>query len=162
MKRLLVIAYDGSDRSKAAVRHAAELSPGSAALVVTVWEPGLAAMLPPGAAPDTLGGMSLPDPEVVSEVDHAMQDHASTLAQEGARLAASAGLEAEHHAVPDEVRVAETIVDLAVDRKAAAVVVGSHGISGLRSRLMGSVTREVLKRCPCPVLVVREDRPEGS
>jgi nucleotide-binding universal stress UspA family protein len=154
MKRLLVIAYDGSDRSKAAVRHAAELSPGSAALVVTVWEPGLAAMLPPGAAPDTLGGMSLPD--------HAMQDHASTLAQEGARLAASAGLEAEHHAVPDEVRVAETIVDLAVDRKAAAVVVGSHGISGLRSRLMGSVTREVLKRCPCPVLVVREDRPEGS
>ena len=51
--------------------------------------------------------------------------------------------------------VAETIVDLAVAHDAAAVVVGSHGISGLRSRLLGSTSRQVLARCKRPVVVIR-------
>jgi nucleotide-binding universal stress UspA family protein len=51
--------------------------------------------------------------------------------------------------------VADTIVDLAIERDAAAVVVGSHGPSGLRSRLLGSTSRQVLKRYRCPVVVIR-------
>jgi hypothetical protein len=40
----VLIAYDGSDVSRAAVRRAAELFGGRPAVVATVWEPGLAAM----------------------------------------------------------------------------------------------------------------------
>jgi nucleotide-binding universal stress UspA family protein len=40
--------------------------------------------------------------------------------------------------VPDEVDVADTLIDIARERGAAVVVVGSHGISGLCSRLLGS------------------------
>ena len=39
----VLIAYDGSDVSRAAVRHAAELFAGRPAVLATVWEPGMAA-----------------------------------------------------------------------------------------------------------------------
>jgi len=157
----LLIAYDGSDLAKAAVRSAAELFPGSAALVVTVWEPGLGALVTLNADWDPVGAVSVPpDPELVSELDKAGEHHASVVAAEGARLARSLGLDAEPHAIPDEVHVADAIVDLAAERDAAAVVVGSHGISGLRSHLLGSTSRQVLARCRRPLVVVRaeEDR----
>ncbi len=154
----LLIAYDGSDLAGVAVRSAAELFPGSRALVVTVWEPGLAAMaaLYPGF--DAAGAVQLPpDPEMVREVDKAREDHAEVVAREGARLARSLGLDAEPHAIPDEVHVADAIVELAAERDAAAVVIGSHGITGLRSHLLGSTSRHVLARCRRPVLVVRAE-----
>jgi nucleotide-binding universal stress UspA family protein len=157
MPRLL-IAYDGSDLAKSAVRSAAELFPGSAALVVTVWEPGLGALATLNAGWDPVGGVPVPpDPELVSELDRAGEDHAAVVAGEGARLARSLGLDAEPHAIPDEVHVADAIVDLGAQRAVAAVVVGSHGIAGLRSHLLGSTSRHVLARCRPPVVVVRAD-----
>jgi nucleotide-binding universal stress UspA family protein len=160
-KPRLLIAYDGSDLAAAAVRSAAELFPGSAALVVTVWEPGLGAMAAVNPGLDAAGIVPVQaDPELASEVDKAEEHHAAVVAREGAQLAGSLGLDAQPHAIPDDVHVAETIVDLAVERDAAAVVVGSHGLSGLRSRLLGSTSRQVLARCKRPVVVIRatEDR----
>ena len=155
-KPRLLIAYDGSDLAAAAVRAAAELFPGSAALVVTVWEPGLSAMAAVNPGLDAAGISPVQmDPELVSELDKAGEQHATVVAREGAELAGSLGLDAQPHAIPDEVHVAETIVDLAVERDAAAVVVGSHGISGLRSRLLGSTSRQILARCERPVVVIR-------
>jgi nucleotide-binding universal stress UspA family protein len=155
-KPRLVVAYDGSDPAGAALRHAAELFPGSPAVVVTVWEPGLGAMVAAGAGPDAAGALALPpDPELVTEVNHAEAHHAAVVAREGARLARSLGLDAEPHAIPDDVDVADTIADVAAERNAAAVVIGSHGASGLRSRLLGSTSRRLLARCTCPVVVVK-------
>ena len=152
-----VIAYDGSEVAQAAVRHAAELFPGRPVVLVTVWEPGLA-LLPVGPA-DTLGATAIPpDLETVEAVDRAQREHAVRVAGEGAELARSLGLAAEPHAVPDEVDVADTVIDLARERGAAAVVVGSHGISGLRTRLLGGVSRKLIKHCELPVLVIRGER----
>ena len=150
----LVIAYDGSDVAKAAVRYAAELFPGRRAVLVTVWEPGLA-LLPTGP-PDALGTTSIPtDPETVEAVDRAQHEHATRVAGEGAELARSLGLAAEAHAVADEVDVADTVLDLARERGAAAVVVGSHGISGLRTRLLGGVSRKLIRHSELPVVVTK-------
>jgi nucleotide-binding universal stress UspA family protein len=155
-KPLLVVGYDGSELANAALHRAAELFPGSPAVVVTVWEPGLGALMAAGAGLDMTGAAPLPpDPKVVSEVDHAQEHHAELVAREGARIAESLGLDAEAHAIPDEIDVAETLVDIAARRDAAAVVVGSHGASGLRSRLLGGTSRRVLGRCTRPVVVVR-------
>jgi nucleotide-binding universal stress UspA family protein len=129
-KPRLVVGYDGSELAKAALRGAAELFPGSPTVVVTVWEPGLAAMMAGGGGLDLAGGVPLaPDPELVSEVDHVQ----------------------EHHAAD----VADSIVEVAAEREAAAVVIGSHGSSGLRSRLLGSTSHRVLASCKLPVVVVR-------
>jgi nucleotide-binding universal stress UspA family protein len=153
----VLIAYDGSDVSRAAVRHAAELFAGRPAVLATVWEPGLAAVTV--GLPDTTGmGTLPPDPETVEAVDRIEREHAVTVADDGAEFARSVGLAAEPHAVPDEFDVADTLIDIARERGAAVVVVGSHGISGLRSRVLGSVSQRLIEHCDRPVLVIRDDR----
>ena len=150
----VLIAYDGSEVSRAAVRHAAELFAGRPAVLVTVWEPGLAAVM---GQPDAFGMGTLPqDPAMVEEVDRLQREHASTVAGDGAEFARSVGLAAEAQAVPDEVDVADTLIGIARERGAAVVVVGSHGI-GLRRRLLGSVSRKLIEHCDRPVLVIRGD-----
>jgi nucleotide-binding universal stress UspA family protein len=153
----VLIAYDGSEVSRAAVRHAAELFAGRPAVLATVWEPGLAAVQ--GAMPGMGMGMGTgsPDPTTIEEVDRLARDHASTIAADGAEFARSLGLVAEPQAVPDEVDVADTLIDIARERGAAVVVAGSHGISGLRKRLLGSVSRKLIEHCDRPILVIRDD-----
>ena len=152
----VLIAYDGSEVSRAAVRHAAELFAGRPAVLATVWEPGLAAVQ--AGIPGGMGmGARSPDPTTIEEVDRVAREHASTVAADGAEFARSLGLVAEPQAVPDEVDVADTLIDIARERDAAVVVAGSHGISGLRKRLLGSVSRKLIEHCDRPVLVIRDD-----
>jgi nucleotide-binding universal stress UspA family protein len=152
----VLIAYDGSEVSRAAIRHAAALFPEWPAVVATVWEPGLAAAAV--GPPDTFGMGTLPaDLGTVEAVDRLQREHASTVGGDGAEFARSVGLVAEPRAVPDELDVADTLVGIARERGAAVVVVGSHGISGLRSRLLGSVSRKLIEHCDRPVLVIRDE-----
>ena len=152
----VLIAYDGSEVSRAAVRHAAALFAGRPAVLVTVWEPGMAAVAM--GLPDTMGAGALPpDPATLEAVDRAQHEHASTVAAEGAEFARSVGLAVEAHVVADELDVADTLIAIAQERGAAVVVAGSHGITGLRKRLLGSVSRKLIEHCDRPVLVIRED-----
>lgn len=52
--------------------------------------------------------------------------------------------------------VADRAVALGVD----VVVVGSHGRTGLGRLLLGSVAEDVLRKCACPVLVVKLPKQE--
>jgi nucleotide-binding universal stress UspA family protein len=154
----IVIAFDGSDASRAAVEHAAALFPGRPAVIATVWEPGLAQV----AIYDSWGSMGMPpDPRTVAEIDRSQREHATTISKAGSELARSLGLAAEPRAVEDEVDVADTLLDVGEKENAAAIVVGSHGVTGLRSHLVGSVARELLAHCRRPVVVVRQPRAEA-
>jgi nucleotide-binding universal stress UspA family protein len=44
--------------------------------------------------------------------------------------------------------------------EAVLVVMGSHGRRGIRRLLWGSTTEEVVRDCPCPVLVVKAPSPK--
>jgi nucleotide-binding universal stress UspA family protein len=153
----LLIAYDGSDAARRAVREAAELFGPRRALVLTVWEPSIAyhsADLSP-AGPDL---SPLPvDIEGVHRIEGELRVHAERTAADGLALAKSEGLDAQAVAVADEVDVADAIVQVAGDRRVAAIVIGSRGLSGLRARLEGSTSRAVMKAARCPVLVVHDD-----
>jgi nucleotide-binding universal stress UspA family protein len=153
----VLVGYDASEQSKAAVRQAAELFPERPIMLVTVWEPGLAAMAlsTTGTSAAGMPGMFPPDPETIEAVDRAQREHATRVAAEGAALARSLGLAAEPHAVPDELDVADTLIGLARERSAAVVVVGSQGMSWRRSRLLGGVSRKLIEQCDRPVLVIR-------
>ena len=58
---------------------------------------------------------------------------------------------------------APAIIEHADRRQADVIVLGTHGRRGLRHLLLGSVAEEVIRRAPCPVLVVhrREERGIG-
>jgi len=68
--------------------------------------------------------------------------------------------QAEAAGVPAETFVGEAeahqaINKLVQEQKADIVILGSHGRTGLRRLLMGSVTESVIGHATCPVLVVK-------
>ena len=60
---------------------------------------------------------------------------------------------------------AEQVVHLAKSEKVDVIVMGTHGRSGLKRLMIGSVTDKVIRSAPCPVLVVnsagKEQKKEG-
>lgn len=151
----VLIAYDGSGAARQAVVDAAKVLRSCRVLVVTVWEEGLAYAGPP-MPPDTMVVSPTIEPGVALELDREVHQQAEQVAQEGAALARSLGLDAQPLAMPDEGSVARTILKLADERQAAAIVVGSRGLSGIRARLEGSTSKGLLKHARCPVIVVHE------
>jgi nucleotide-binding universal stress UspA family protein len=57
---------------------------------------------------------------------------------------------------------AETIVELAAAENVDLIVMGTHGRTGLRRLLMGSVAEAVIRTAPCPVLIYRAPAKKGS
>lgn len=53
--------------------------------------------------------------------------------------------------VPDE-----EIVAFAADKKVDLIVMASHGRGGITRLLMGSVAEAVMRKAPCPVLIVKQ------
>jgi nucleotide-binding universal stress UspA family protein len=53
------------------------------------------------------------------------------------------------------------ILGVAQDAHVDLIVMGTHGRTGLRRLLMGSVAEQVVRRAPCPVLTVRTPFPEA-
>ena len=146
---LALIGYDGSEDADRAIREAAAVLGARPALVVVAWEAGLAyeagfaATIP--AAPIDLGA--------AAAADQAMQDGARRTADRGVRLATEAGFVAEGLTITGGADVPATLAKIASDRSAEVIVVGARG-RGLEKRLLGSTSRRLLERAPCPVLVV--------
>lgn len=85
---MILICYEGSPDAKAAIEHGATLLKGEAATVLTVWQP-FAEIL---AHTATFGiGAGVLD---VEKIDDASRKRAEQQAEEGARLAGEAGLDA--------------------------------------------------------------------
>jgi len=57
---------------------------------------------------------------------------------------------------------ASAIVRLAEDENADLIVVGTHGRTGLKRLLMGSVTEAVVRRAKCPVLTFKQPTGEPA
>jgi universal stress protein A len=54
----------------------------------------------------------------------------------------------------------ECILDYAKRQEADIIIMGSHGRRGLKRMILGSVAEHVIRRAPCPVLVVKENEHE--
>ena len=66
-----------------------------------------------------------------------------------------------HGEVPTETLVrlgapANEIIAVAKSLESDLIVVSTHGRTGLKHMLLGSVAEQVVRRSPCPVLIVRE------
>jgi nucleotide-binding universal stress UspA family protein len=145
----VLIAYDGSDGAKAAIARAGEVLGGGPAVVATAWSPlrdsAPAALL---ALPARIAA------DAVDDIDAATRQHAEDLAVEGAGLARAAGFDAEPRAVAARERYFRTLLTVADELDARAVVVGSRGRSPVAAAVLGSVSSGVLHHGRRPVLVV--------
>lgn len=144
--RPVLICYDGSDFSRAAIEDAAgQLGPGREAIVLTVREP-LESIPFLG-----VGGVAI-NQQAVEAIAEETETGAEEVAEEGARLAREAGFEATA-LVEVGVPVWRRVVEVAEERDAGLIVLGSHGHSGLSYVLLGSVATAVAQHSERTVMI---------
>jgi nucleotide-binding universal stress UspA family protein len=140
----IVVGLDGSDVSEIALRTGAELAKGLGAPLHLVRVADLA-VVPWGATEAAAAYAELSD-EMVQEKHEAeqyLEAHAASLRQAGQDVT----VEVRSGPAASELCEAVSPSDL--------LVVASHGRSGWRRLVLGSVAEEVVKKAPAPVLVAR-------
>lgn len=138
-----LVAVDGSEGSRRALKHAIERAKTSGASLVLLhvieWSP-----------------YSFHTPDELAERHKRREeelDRARTAVLEPMAAEAKAeGVEVE--TMVRHGRTAETVGAVAGDLHVAQVVVGRRGESGVRAMLFGSVATNLAQTCPVPVLIV--------
>lgn len=142
----ILVPIDFSDCSRKALRYAIPLAKEHCAALTLLY------IVPRQYSTYDYGGPNMPSLEAQMFV--------------GAEKELRKLLEEElHGGVPAEVMVrtgaaAEDILQAAKELPADLIVMSTHGRTGLPHILLGSVTEHVVRRAPCPVLVVREEEKE--
>lgn len=149
---MILVCYDGSPHAAAAIDRAGALMPGAEVTVLSIWEPYADLLARTGAmgAGFSMAGV----PSNMAEIDAAAEQAATVRADDGVVLADEAGLVARPAIAPSYGSVPDVILATAAELDADAIVVGTRGLSGLRSMLLGSVSHAVLQHADRPVIVV--------
>ena len=135
--KTIVLATDGSKHSAAAAERAIAFAKSY------------------GGELKVLSVVDVPS-EFYADAPKAVED----LVQKAKGFVADVKKQAEAAGVPTETFVTESeahqaVNNLAREQKANMIILGSHGRTGLRRLLMGSVTEAVIGHASCPVLVVK-------
>lgn len=146
---VIVVGVDGSETSRAALRWAAEEARLRSARLVAVYAWAFIAPQPIGDP----GMLAVPAGNLPGQLD-AESDAAQVALDDAveAVLGADSGIEVQRKLVERD--AGEALV--AESAEADLVVVGSHGRSGFRAALLGSVSRHVVDHSKCPVVVVKQ------
>src|SRR5687767_8913967 len=113
----VILCYDGSTDAAVAIERTAELFPDRPVVVLAVW--------PRGQAHFAYAWPSMVIPENFEALDAAASAAAVETAEKGAALARAVGLEAEPLAARADGPLWQAILDVAEQRDAAVIVLGS-------------------------------------
>ena len=144
----ILLGIDDSPFSRAALDFVrkATWAPDSKVIVVSAVKPAIMAY----------SEMYVPPAIAVEEMLQEEKKEHLELVSQAEKDLRSAGLATEARVLMGDPR--EAIVDAAYEERADLVVVGSHGRSGLKKLLMGSVASHVVTHAPCNVLVIKGSR----
>jgi nucleotide-binding universal stress UspA family protein len=156
MSEAIVVGVDGSGASNAALQWAAEEARLRSASLVAVYA---WSFIPPQPIGDP-GMLAVPAGDLAGQLGAESDIARAALAE-----AISDALGDDHPGIDVEQKLVEGDpgdVLVAESRSAELVVVGSHGRSGLKAALLGSVSRHVASHAACPVVVVKAAADDGD
>jgi nucleotide-binding universal stress UspA family protein len=146
---MILLCYDGSEDAKVAAERAAQLFGDTPVTVLTVWEPYVELVSQSGL------GVAFPPPmSDVERIDATLVEQATATADEGAALVREKGATAETRVLARGRSTATTILHVARELDAAAIVIGTRGRGGVKSMLLGSVSHAVVQHADRPVVIV--------
>jgi nucleotide-binding universal stress UspA family protein len=145
----VVIGFDGSDGSRAAVDAAGKLLSVREAVVETVWTPYSGV-----AAGGVIGAPRAVASRAAEELDRSVAARAEQTAHDGVRQAAGAGLEARPEAMQSNGPVWCTLRDSAEAHGSPTIVVGSRGRGSMATAVLGSTSAALVHHAQLPILVV--------
>ena len=151
MSGAIVVGVDGSEASREALRWAADEARLRSARLVAVHAWSFVPAQPIGDP----GMLAVPAGDLPGQLD--AESEAARLALDEAvadALGADPGIDVERKLVEGD--AGETLVKEGAG--AELLVVGSHGRSGFKAALLGSVSRSVVDHAPCPVVVVKQPK----
>ena len=150
----VLVATDGSESAGLAVDYLMEfpLPAGSELTVMTVVTPVL--------RKSEIDALSEEQRIAYEETRQATKQEASELLEKEAARLGKAGWHCT--TLLRSGKPEEEIVDVAEEMEVDSIVVGSHGISGIKRLLLGSVSERLLHYAPCSVLIVRRPEYEGT
>lgn len=132
----IVVGYDGSDCGRAALDEGCAMAKALGDKVVVVF----------GYAPGGYGGGEIPTHR------EAVEELGEKLTAEAAERAEAAGVEHEVKLVP--LKSHHALVQVAGERDARMIVIGTYGDPPLKGVILGSTPTKLLHVAECPVLVV--------
>jgi len=144
----ILLPVDDSEYSNAAVSEVAKRPwpRGTTVRVLTVIEP-----FPPIAIEPWYGGR-----ESIVQIDKEMKKRAQDLLKKTAGSLKKKGIKTQSVFLEGDAR--SVIVHEAEKWKADLIVLGSHGYTGIKRLLLGSVASFVVSHAPCSVEIVRMKR----
>jgi nucleotide-binding universal stress UspA family protein len=146
MARPVLLCYDGSEGSKAALSVAVDLVMHPAdAVVLVVWTP-IAVQL-------ARGGSLLAAVPNEGEMDDEEMAAAQRIADEGAAGATGRGYNASARIARANESVARTISEVAREIDARLIVCGQRGRGAIASAVLGSVSHQLSAHAKRPVLI---------
>src|SRR3954471_21440243 len=122
----VLICYDGSEDSTAAIQAVAPLFPGRTAVVACFWQPF-------SQFARRFAVSLLQVVQEASEINEREAALSQQIAEHGAAVAAASGLSAEGRAIGVSRPIDESIIVHADEIDASLIVVGSRGRSGIGS-----------------------------
>jgi nucleotide-binding universal stress UspA family protein len=132
---VILLCSDGSDDAKAAADRAAKLFPNGPMTVLAVWEPYIEMI--------TQNGFGLAYAPPVTDVEHidaVVEQLARDTAEEGVDRLRHAGIAAQPRTEARGTSIAATILDVADDIDADAIILGTRG-RGVSSRCCSAAFR---------------------
>ncbi len=139
----VILGVDDSPFSDAAVRYVSE----------AVWPKPTGFLVLSVAAPIFLGPGETLAPQAIGTLIEQQEQYHKEIAERAASQLRQAGLTVKARMVRGDPRI--VLEETARSESADLVVVGSHGRSGIKKLLLGSVASHVVAHAPCPVLVVK-------
>ncbi len=147
----ILLPTDGSALSRSAVDEAAALGKHLGQEVVLV-----RAVFPEAELAPTAGFDAVYAPEIYEELSNSLEEDARKSLDATAQMVRDEGAEVAIQLMHGP--AAQTIESIA--RPDDIIVMTSHGRSGFKRWLIGSVAEKLVRTAPCPVMLVRAEEPD--